>query len=146
MTEQLHERLADLAGDVATPVSVDPAGLWRTGKRRQRRRTAAAAVAACAVVLAGVSGAGLMGPSADLAPGPSATKTTPALPDRLYAPGRWLESNDDDPAGPFAVLAQDQHSGSADHLALVGVSAVTGEYRRVELPGVSDDVVALNDG
>lgn len=138
MTEQLHERLADLAGDAASPAPVDPAGLWRTGKRRQRRRTAAAAVAACAVVLAGVSGAGLVAPTADLVGEPSATNTAPALPDRLYAPARWLESNDDDPVGPFAVLAEDQNGGSSEVKAYVGVSAMTGEYRRVELSGVGE--------
>lgn len=134
MTEQLHERLADLASDVGTPAPADPARLWRAGKQRQRRRTAAGAVAACAVVLAGVSGAGLLLPAADLTPAPSATTTTPALPDRLYTPGRWLESNDDDPVGPFAVLALDQNGASSALTAFIGVSARTGEYRRVQLP------------
>lgn len=138
MTEQLHQRLADLAGDAASPAPVDPAGLWRTGKRRQRRRTAAAAVAACAVVMAGISGAGLLVPSADLVGEPSATNTAPALPDRLYAPARWLESNDDDPVGPFAVLAEDQNGGSSEMKVYVGVSATTGEYRRIELPWVGE--------
>lgn len=134
MTEQLHERLADLAGDVATPAPLDPAGLWHTGKRRQRRRTAAAAVAACAVVLAGVSGAGLLLPSGDLSQAPSATKTAPALPDRLHVPGHGLISNEDDSAGPFAVLLS-AGQGWPVKTSLVGVSATTGEYRRVTLPG-----------
>ncbi len=151
MTEQLHQRLADLASGVGTPAPADPAGLWRAGKQRQRRRTAAGAVAACAVVLAGVAGAGLLLPAADLTPAPSATTTTPALPDRLYTPGRWLESNDDDPVGPFAALltAGQGWSGTTSY---VGISATTGEYRRLALPqtardaGPDDDAVLSPSG
>lgn len=133
MTEQLHQRLADLAGDVASPGPADPAVLWRAGRQRQRRRTAAAGLAACAVLLAGVSGAGLLLPSTDLATAPSATTAKPALPDRLYAPSRWLESNDDDPVGPFAALGSAGRGWSGDY-AYVGISAVSSDYRFLDLP------------
>lgn len=144
MTEQLHQRLADLAGDVATPAAADPAGLWRAGKRRQRRRTAAGAVAAAAVVL-GIVGVGVVLPSrqvpAPVTPPPSKLH----LPDHLYSPSPWSKGTAElGEIGPLAAIRSAQRyepegwtGKRVEPAALAGVSAVDGTTRFLDL-GLDD--------
>ncbi|MDO7869485.1 hypothetical protein [Nocardioides jiangxiensis] len=135
MTSDLHAQLHDLAADAPVPVPPDAGALWRAGRRRQSRRAAAGALAATAVVLAGIGGAGTVLPhdgGRDVPP--ATTSGVGALPDRLYVPGRWTESNDDDPVGPMAALLS-TNLGWHDATGYVGVSAATGEYRAIRLPG-----------
>lgn len=141
MTEQLHERLADLAGDAASPAPVDPADLWRTGKRRQRRRTAAAGLAACAV-LAGIGATGLALPGTGLVatPEPAVQGDTLRVPEQLHKPSPWLPTTEEEgPIGPLALVitgGEERDLIGGNRAAYVGVSAVTGEYRFLSLPGL----------
>lgn len=154
MTEQLHQRLADLAGDAASPAPVDPAGLWRTGKRRQRRRTAAAGLAACAIV-AGIGATGLALPGTGLVatPEPAMQGDTLRVPEQLHKPSSWLPTTEEEgPIGPLALVITGgvERDLIGSEPAYVGVSAVTGAYRFVSLPGLNPsggtwgDEIALN--
>ncbi|HSX69152.1 hypothetical protein [Nocardioides sp.] len=149
MTEQLHQRLADLAGDVASPGPADPAVLWRAGKRRQRRRTAAAGLAACAV-LAGIGATGLALPGTGLVttPVPAVQGDTLRVPDRLHVPSAWLPTTaEEGPIGPLALVITGgvERDLVGGETAYVGVSAVTGQYRFLSLPGLSTTGGAWGD-
>lgn len=144
MTEQLHRRLADLAGEAATTAPLDPAGLWRTGKRRQRRRMAACAAVAAAVVM-GIVGVGVVLPSrqvpAPVTPPPSKLH----LPDHLYSPSPWSKGTAElGEIGPLAAIRSAQRyepegwaGKRVEPAALAGVSAVDGTTRFLDL-GLDD--------
>jgi hypothetical protein len=137
MSSDLHEQLADLAGRAPTPAPGGAGALWAAGKRRQRRRTTAGALAAAALI-AGVGSLGLALPGDGMTAAPSsvAPTGTSRLPDHLYAPSQWLEGTaEDGPIGPLAVVIGGQFRHDTDAPGLVGVSAVTGEYRFLDLPG-----------
>lgn len=143
----LHDRLAELAED-APPGGALP-GVWTRGRRIARTRsigTAVIAAVACLAVLAiGLVGWG-RGATAIEPPAPG---SAPALPTRLYAPSRWLPDTDGHPIGPLAVVIGAPRG--ADGSGYVAVSAATGEYRFLDLPGQIDTAniaqppVALSD-
>jgi hypothetical protein len=134
----LHDRLADLAGDA--PAGRPAPELWDRGLRyRRRRRTGTAVVlviAAVALIALG-SVTWLRSPAA-VAPLPA--DSPPAVPDRLYAPSPWLPGTAD--AGPLGTIAalipasRGRWTGTEEG-QVVGVSATTGEYRFVDLPGLA---------
>lgn len=135
----LHDRLVELAGDA--PGSLPAPGLWERGVGyRRRRRTGTAVVLAVAAVALAVLG------SATWLRSPAAVEPLPAdspggMPDRLYSVSEWLPGTDDDgPLGRVAALFQAvRHTWGGIETGLVGVSASTGEYRFLELPGLAND-------
>ncbi|MBF4160993.1 hypothetical protein [Nocardioides acrostichi] len=132
----LHERLEALADD-APSGGLDPA-LYDRARRYHRRRRAGTALVVAAAVLGvlGIAGGAHLQTRADVQP--AAPSAAAAVPERLYAPSPWLSGTDDDgPLGRIAVLMTDQERKSwisADHEAVVGISATTGEYRFLDLP------------
>jgi hypothetical protein len=136
----LHDRLVDLAE--AAPEALPAPGLWDRGLSYRRRRRAGTAVvlvvAAVALVVLG-SVTWLRSPqTAELLPADSPG----GLPDRLYTPSRWLPGTDNRPLGTIAaVIPADRGTWSGtDDRGLVGVSAVTGEYRFLDLPRLASNL------
>ncbi|MBS41779.1 MAG: hypothetical protein CMH83_01135 [Nocardioides sp.] len=136
----LHDRLADLAEDAPTPAT-DP-GLWDVARRYHRRRRAGAAVLAAAVVVALLGAAGAVWPSATGSLQPAAPATPSALPSRVVDPSPWLPTSA--APGPLALVMQaEQRSWTgSDWGSLVGVSATTGAYTFLDLPGRASDVAS----
>jgi hypothetical protein len=137
MSNDLREQLADLATEAPAPAVGDAGALWAVGKRRHRRRTAAGVLAAAGLI-AGVGSLGLAlpGDAGTVDPSSVAPSGTSRLPDHLYAPSQWLDGTaEDGPIGPLALVIGGQFRHETDAPGLVGVSAVTGEYRFLDLPG-----------
>jgi hypothetical protein len=137
MSSDLHQQLADLAGAAPTPAPGGAAELWSAGKRRHRRRTAAGVLAAAALFAGmGSIGVALPGDVSTADPAAVAPSGASRLPDHLYAPSQWLKGTADvGPIGPLAVVIGGQFRHETDAPGLVGVSAVTGEYAFLDLPG-----------
>lgn len=136
MSSDLHQQLADLAGDAPAPTPGGARALWAAGKRRQRRRTAMGAGAIVACLLVVVGAVGLFRPTASTV-GPTDGPDSPgALPTQLHIPSRWLPGTDGHPIGPLAVVASAERGWSGE-TSYVGVSATTGEYRFLDLPGLA---------
>jgi hypothetical protein len=130
MTASLHDRLADLASD-APPGGPVP-DLWDRGRRYHRQRRAGTAViAAAAVVLLGVV-AGVSWQRSAPVPAPAGGPV--GLPDRLWSPSPWLPSTRT-PGRLVALGSADRGSWTGSHPGVVGVSAVSGEYAFLDLPG-----------
>jgi hypothetical protein len=143
MSTELHQRLAELADGAPHSGPGGPGGpggaaeLWTAGKRRQRRRTAAGAGAVVACLLVAMAAVGALRPAAPVLPAGDPGETG-ALPTQLHVPSRWTASNEDDPAGPFAVVSSASR-GWSNHTALFGISALTGAYRFIGLPGLAEE-------
>lgn len=151
VTEQL-DRLAQDA-----PTGVPPTDLWRRGVRRRRRRLAAGAAAS---VLAVLLGGGVAGAIVAAAPTPTVSPADgggAAIPDRIEQPDPWTPGTDrKGPPGRLAVVAgASRRTGilGASSDGLVGLSAGSGTYRFLDLPGrmpddggmlSADDPVALS--
>jgi hypothetical protein len=137
VTTDLRDELHALAG--RRPAAVPPPDLWRRGVRRQRRvRTAAAGVVVAAVAL------GVLGTSVGLdalrtpPPAPAGGLADGAIPDRLETPSPWLDGTAEEPPGRLAVImGAERRTGWRGEVVngWVGVSARTGEYRFLDLPG-----------
>jgi hypothetical protein len=133
----LHDRLTDLAEDAPSPRPTPE--LWNQGtllRRRRRGRTAAVTVATLvALSVLGCVGWVRSARQAELVPAGAPA----GLPDRLYQPSPWLPGTDDaGPPGRLAALipaARGSWSGMRPD-EVVGVSAQTGEYRFLDLPGL----------
>src|SRR4051794_28700803 len=95
----LHDRLADLAEDA--PSGGPAPELWDRGRRYQRRRRTGGGVIAVVVALALAALGGLDWWRAR--PEPMPASGTPALPTKIWMPGKWLPGTDD--AGPLGQLA-----------------------------------------
>jgi hypothetical protein len=121
----LHDRLAEVAE--RAPVGGPPAAeLWSRGRRYRRRRRGGIAVvlAGAAVALLALGSVSWQRSAVPLAP----AAERPGLPDRLYpVPSDVAGTDQDGPLGRVAVLQQ-VPSG------YVGVSATSGERRRIDLP------------
>lgn len=136
MSAELRERLGDLADQV--PNTPPPPDLWDRGRRYGRRRTLTqVAVASCCLLLlaVGVSTAWSQLDQPEFAP---ARGDAPVhLPDRLYNASPWLPGTDDEgPLGRLvAVIGAQRMTLTSSSGQLVGVSADTGEYRFLDLPG-----------
>lgn len=146
MGAELTERLRRLAEEAPGPAGgIGPAGdLWARGRRRQRvRALSAVASAVLLLVLAGVGGGALWSRTAQPAPaGPPGTGMR--LPDHLYTPGAWL-AGADRPVGPLlAVVGGPRRSWLHSGSGLAGVSARTGAYRFLDLPGRAEETPALS--
>lgn len=136
----LHDRLADLADDALPPMPA-PA-LWERGVLYRRRgRTATAVVLAVAVVALTALGSATWVRSWRSAE-PLPAGSPPALPDRLFAGSAWLPDTDGHPLGRIAaVIRADRGSWTElGHPEALGVSAITGEYRFLDLPRLATAV------
>lgn len=137
----LHDRLADLADEAPTGGPVPD--LWTRGRRVHRRRQAGTVIIAVVVLLV----IGSLGASSWLKarPDPAPAGGSPALPDRIWMPSRWLPGTDD--AGELGQLAAVQYaersSWNETGEGVAGISATTGEYRFLDLPDASQNEVAL---
>ncbi|GAW52575.1 MULTISPECIES: hypothetical protein [unclassified Nocardioides] len=125
----LHDRLADLAAEA--PTGGPTPDLWSRGRRYQRRRRAAVLVAAVVVLVVGVVGV-VLRPVVQDEPAPVTPTDGFRLPNRFYEPSpRTPTTHDAGPLGPMVAVMGSEGG-------LVGVSASTGAYRRLDLPGWSD--------
>lgn len=136
MTTTLHDQLERLAGRAH---DTGPSGgeLWERGARYRRRlRTGTAAIASGTVlglaVLTGVA-AERSGPT----PPPAPADAPAALPSQIWSPSPWLPGTGE-VGPPGQVVALGQHlrrtwRGSTN--GVVAVSAATGDYRYLDLPG-----------
>lgn len=135
----LSEQLDELADRL--PRGVAPADLWDRGRRYGRRRRAGTLVVVAVTVLALVSlgSAGWWRARGATAPYAGGAASAPLrLPDHFVDPSGWLAGVDDEgPLGPVsAVIEAGRKSVWGRSVPdLVGVSAGTGEYRFLDLPG-----------
>ena len=131
MTTSLHDRLAELADD-APPGGPVPE-LWDRATRfhRARRAGTVAILAVAAALLVAVGLLVHVRSTTDVLP----ASGTAGVPDRLYAPSRWLPgSTEEGPLGQLAAILPAVRGGwfgSSD--GIVGVSASNGEYRFLDL-------------
>lgn len=136
MAADLRDRLSDLAG--ATPPGAPPADLWTRGVRRRRaQQTGSALLVAVLVLLIGVGGwtwhTGREVQPAD--PGSVAR-----VPDRLYTPSPWLPAFDGPPGRLMAVIPATRRTFWHEQNGFVGVTAASGDYGFLRLPGTVDDL------
>jgi len=130
MTE-LATALRELADRPQPAGGTDAADLWQRGRRRvHRRRAIAAGIAAVALAVVGIGTLVVPEPVVVM---PAGEVHTPGFPERLYSPSKWLASTDDQ--GPLGQLALVSTAGRGSRLGVFGVSATTGEYRFLDLPG-----------
>lgn len=132
----LHDRLADLAENA--PVGAPAPGLWDRGRRVHRRqRVGTVAIVSVTLVALGILGTtGWMRSRPE--PIPAAPTDGMLLPDRFYDPSSRLSGTDDEgPIGPVSAIIYAQRSSGwrSTVNGLAGVSATTGEYRFLDLPG-----------
>lgn len=132
----LHDRLADLAAEAGA----DPAGhsgrdLWDRGRRVRRNTLAGTAlVVVICVLVAAVGGIAVVNRAHphELRPAGSSA----GLPDRVWSPSAWLPGTGSSAPGQLAmVLPSDRAGWRGTSPGWVGISASTGEYRFLDLPG-----------
>lgn len=119
----------------AEPVDVDAGDLWRRGRQRARRRRLV--VASTAVVLAVLTGFAMLASPSRTVVMPTVGPHAPAVPENIYVPDPHLAGTAaDGPLGRLAVLG-DAERGYGDFAfsSVFGVSASTGTYRFLDLPG-----------
>lgn len=140
----LQERFADLAEDA--PVSPTPAGIWSDGRRRVRRRRVGTAVIAV-VTLAALSAVSGLAASRASEPGYADSGTSPALPTVIHHPSPWLPGTGGHPPGQLSMLIPGKRGGIwRYHWGMVGVSATTGAYRYLDIPGCVQADALSSDG
>src|SRR5690349_8960591 len=128
---ELGGALRDLAYQAPPAETVDADELWVAGRRRVRRqRLIGVAVAAALAVLVGTAALVVPAPVVVM---PAGEVHAPGFPTRVYTPSRWLAGTDD--KGPLGQLALITGAPRHDGNGIVGVSATTGEYRFLDLPG-----------
>lgn len=130
----LGTALRELAREPASE-TVDPTALWRQGRRRvRRRRLAAGGLVVGLALLAGLGGLLVPAPSVVM---PAGSGHGPAVPQNVFTPSRWLAGTSSaGPIGPLAVVGGMGRNGGN---GLFGISASTGVYRALDLPGRADD-------
>ncbi len=132
----LQERFADLAVDA--PVSPVAPGIWAEGRRRARSRRIGTGVVGVVTLVALFVVAGFAVHRAS-SPGYAGSDSTPALPSAIYHPSPWLSGWGDRPPGQLSMLIPGKRGGWPHyHWAMVGVSATTGAYHYLEIPGCLD--------
>ncbi|WP_123234096.1 hypothetical protein [Nocardioides marmorisolisilvae] len=126
----LGTALRELAGRQQPIDGSDAADLWSRGKQRVRRRRAIGAAVAAIVVAAVGLGAVLVPEPAVVMPAGEVHK--PAYPERIYPASRWLATTKDHPLGQVAVVIPSYRGNKS---SVYAISATTGEYRYLDLPG-----------
>lgn len=145
--------LTDLLHDAASgaPLGASDPDLWERGRRaHRRRRTANLMIVAVTLLLVG----SLLGfARQQAAPRIEPASGTPAIPERIWAPGARLATTDDrGPLGQLAALVSTvrgtEVGAPAPDAPWAGVSATTGAYRIIGLPGLAPglDPVLSPDG
>lgn len=132
MANELRDRLGDLA--THTLPASPPADLWSRGVRRRRaRRAIQIAVAAVLVLLVGVGG----WTRHQTQPiEPADTHGSAHLPDRFfYQPSPWTASFDGPPGPLVTVIPAERKTMFHSHDGLVGVTASSGTYGFLDVPG-----------
>jgi hypothetical protein len=142
MSTDLGTRLQELAGDtVMTPGR--PEELWQRGRSWQRRRLSGVALIVAVTVLLLGSLSGLAWQRAELPTGPASNNGGPMLPDRIFEPSPWLPGTAE--AGPLgqvvALMETDRGGWTGTTRGVLGISAATGEYRFLDLPGAALETV-----
>ncbi|MEQ7010574.1 hypothetical protein ABN028_30785 [Actinopolymorpha sp. B17G11] len=132
MTERLHDLLERLADDAPRPrVDHDLFRRARGARRRDRMLVAGGAVALVVLIVAGISVLSADGKWRTDLVTPVTENDVPAMPSRLYRVPEHVNGVEDNLAiGPVAAAYY------GDSEAVVLVSAVDGQYRRVRLPGL----------
>jgi hypothetical protein len=137
----LGEMLDDLAEDASTTGDGAPGGheLWRSARRANLRAALAAAVV-FTLILAG--GLAIVIEQDTGSPAPVAPPFDPqalAIPNQIWIPSPWTPGTaESGPIGPLALIGTSPRQTSWFHTdsdALFGVSAATGTYRFLDLPG-----------
>ena len=147
MTTDLRDALHDLADD-GRPGAGPPPDLWARGVRRVRRRRAAGGLVAVVLAVV-VGGAGsLTWQQLVERPEPAGQEQQGAIPNRLETPSRWTPGTDDQgPPGPLAALAGAERAVGAfsTGTGIVAISATTGAYRFLDLPGRAAPTAMIGD-
>jgi hypothetical protein len=137
--QTLHERLAELAelsDQRPDPGTAAMAAARGRAYRRRRLVGTAATLGASAAALALIAGISLSRSAGDVEPAPAGAPT--GMPRELYEPSPWLPSTGDEPLGVLAaILPTERASWTRREDGLVGVSATTGSYRFLDLPGAA---------
>jgi hypothetical protein len=137
----LQERFADLADDAPVgPATTGSgaAGIWAEGRRRHRSRRIGTAVVG-AVTLAVLAAVASLAVHRASSPGYADSDSTPALPSVVHHPSPWLSGWGDRPPGRLSMLIPGKRGGWPHyHWGMVGVSATTGAYHYLEIPGCLD--------
>jgi len=157
----LHDRLADLAAhspDAPFGHGHQGGELWERGLRFHRRRRTGTAVVVTAAVLALIALGSVTWLRSPAAVEPLPADSPGGMPDRIFAASEWLPETDGHPLGQLAAaypsirhrFGLEVHrgddslevsldlAGGYEH-GVVGVSATTGEYRFLDLPGLVEN-------
>lgn len=147
MTPQQMRDALERATELAPPSEVDPDAIWLDAHRANRNSRLLLVVASLVI---GVMAGGLVWRGADftqslqparpVAPPPSYEESVLGFPDDLWSiPAGMPTTAEEGPIGPLALVSMAEHKGpwpwSDEKLMVYGVSAVTGEYRFLSLPG-----------
>lgn len=133
----LGTALRELAGEVTAPHAADPGDLWSRGRSRVRRRGVAAVVAM--LVLGALGYVGIARPTPTLVM-PAGAPHAAAIPENIWAPNRFLAGVSETGApGQLAVIASTQNDGNHYFGRWFGISATTGRYVALDLPGKASD-------
>jgi hypothetical protein len=136
MATDLHDRLSDLAGH--TPPASPPTDLWDRGVRRRRLARAGQAAIAAVLVLVVALGGWTWHQSRPIPP--ADTHGDAQVPDRLYQPSPWLPAFNG-PTGPLiSVIPTVRNTFWHQENGYVGVTADSGRYGFLRLPGVVDNI------
>ena len=145
MSVDLRDVLADLAERAPSMDAVATSGV-RTWRRARRARQRAVALVACLLVAVLAGGVAIAATAPLGSPAPVAPPFDPnalAIPNQVWMPSPWTPGTaDDGPIGPLALIAYAPRYTSWFHEttgSLFGVSAATGTYRFIDLPGLSHD-------
>ena len=132
MATDLHDRLRDLAA--RTPSASPPANLWDRGLRRHRATQVGRAVAA--VVLVALVGVGGWTWHETRPVEPADTHGSAHVPDRFfYHLSPWTAGFDGPPGPLVTVLPSQRKTVFGSDEGLVGVTASSGTYGFLDLPG-----------
>ncbi len=133
----LHDELARLAERTGAEPGPTGGELWDRGTRYRRRlRVGTAAIAAGTVLgLAVLTGVAVDRAGPPLEPAPA---DAPAgLPSRIWSPSPWLPGTDEvgPPGQVIAMGSATRRTWRGTTSGIVTVSAATGDYRFLDLPG-----------
>ncbi|MBA2574090.1 MAG: hypothetical protein H0V02_04785 [Nocardioidaceae bacterium] len=148
MTQQLREAL-ERATELAPTSEVDPDAIWVDARRANRNSRVLLVVAS--LVIAVVAGGAVwrgadfldsVQPAQPVTGPPSYEESMLGFPDDLWSiPAGMPTTAAEGPIGPLALVSYAEHQGfwpwSDGESMVYGVSAVTGEYRFLSLPGWS---------